>query len=639
MVKFMSDRFKELYRIEPNQYQAGAPVMIAAGSLFQDTASDRILALLKMRSLSLKKIKAVSVILQPLDTTGKKLGNVIIHHYLDLQVNRADTFGQKQPIFMDDKITRQFTVFVKEAAFDDNSVWEADGSDAFTIKEPVTLLDYFQEDGELAKQYRFEYGTSSNFFPKDEGCLWVCSCGEFNTSAEHRCHACGNEKEKLFSFNLPELKKKKEERLNAESYENAVQLKTKRTVISLKKAVSAFRKLGNYKDSGEQVTICEAELEIIKAEEEEKKKAEEERRKAEAEKRLEEERQAELRKERATRKVKRMAVIASACIAFCIAFYFVLTMVIIPKIKLNKAMELIDSGDYETAYVLLEEIGNIEAIASNKYDRAMALIDSGDYDAAYVLLEEIDNNEAIASNKYDRAVALIGSGDYEAAYDLLEGLDYKDSTTILNSIKPEYKRILLSRAQPGAEVLFGVYEQDNNATNGKEDIEWLVLARDGDRVLLVSKYALDCQQYKTESAYVTWETCSLREWLNETFLKEAFSEGEQAMIPSVTVNAEKNPYYRTSAGNSTMDQVFLLSITEAKEYFSSNSLRTCKGTEYCYARGAYKDGSGECWWWLRSPGRNNYNASGVDEDGLINSGDVSSRGGVVRPALWVDLES
>ena len=51
----MSNRFTQLYSIEPNQYQAGAPVLIVAGVLFKDTVTDKVLVLLKMRSLSLKK--------------------------------------------------------------------------------------------------------------------------------------------------------------------------------------------------------------------------------------------------------------------------------------------------------------------------------------------------------------------------------------------------------------------------------------------------------------------------------------------------------------------------------------------------------------------------------------------------------
>ena len=48
-------------------------------------------------------------------------------------------------------------------------------------------------------------------------------------------------------------------------------------------------------------------------------------------------------------------------------------------------------------------------------------------------------------------------------------------------------------AKPGDIVIFGSYEQDNDESNGTEDIEWLVLAREDNKALLISKYALDVQ--------------------------------------------------------------------------------------------------------------------------------------------------
>lgn len=110
---------------------------------------------------------------------------------------------------------------------------------------------------------------------------------------------------------------------------------------------------------------------------------------------------------------------------------------------------------------------------------------------------------------------------------------------------------------------------------------------------------------------------------------------------TVTVSADKNPDYSTNPGNATQDQVFLLSITEVNKYFSSNSARQCKPTDYAVANGAWENDSGNCWWWLRSPG--------YDQDGAADvraHGDVGEYGNyvdrvntAVRPALWIDLNS
>ena len=391
-----------------------------------------------------------------------------------------------------------------------------------------------------------------------------------------------------------------------------------------------FVALTPYKDSEKMVALCDEKLVQIK--------------KAEAE---EAERQAERKRiaaEKAARKRKRTIAILTPIVLACIAFVIVLTTVIIPKQKLNRAMGLLDAGDYEAAYALLEEIGDNDAIASSKYDRAIALIDAGDYEAAYALLEEIGDNDAIASSKYDRAIALIDAGDYEAAYILLNGLNYKDSVSKLDSIKLPYKKALLSKAQVGSWITFGSYEQDNNTVNGKEDIEWQVLEKDGNRILVISRYALDCQQYNTSYTSVTWETCSLRKWLNGTFLNAAFSAEEQAMIPSVSVSADKNPSNSTSPGNSTTDQVFLLSITEANKYFSSDEARKCAPTDYAdvWTSDSHKvDGRAACWWWLRSPGGNSNYAACVNSDGPVGDrgSNVNDDLSAVRPAMWIQLGS
>lgn len=185
---------------------------------------------------------------------------------------------------------------------------------------------------------------------------------------------------------------------------------------------------------------------------------------------------------------------------------------------------------------------------------------------------------------------------------------------------------------------FGTYEQDNNTANGKEDIEWLILAKKGNRILIISRYALDCKQYNTSYDLVKWEKCSLRKWLNGTFLNTAFSENERAIIPSVSVSADKNPNYSTKPGNSTKDQIFLLSVTEANKYFSSDYTRQCQGTAYCYAQN-YKFSNGNVDWWLRSPGSDSYRAARVNGDGsvLYQGGNVNFDDYAVRPALWIDL--
>jgi len=379
-------------------------------------------------------------------------------------------------------------------------------------------------------------------------------------------------------------------------YNSACSNMTGNIIRNYESAIRKFETISGWKDADEKIYACQKKIEEIKA-------------KAEAE-RLEAERKAEEHRiavEKAKKKAKKVFIAIASVACVCAVFLILLKTVIIPKQKYNQAMKLISSGDYDSAYELLEELGKSEDIASNKYDRAIKYIDSGDYKAAYMLLD---------------------------------GLSYKDSAEKLLRIKPQYYKFLLKNSKVGDIVYFGTYEQDNDTSNGKEDIEWLVLAKKGNRILVISDKALDRQPYNSSRTRVTWETCTLRKWLNNDFINAAFSAEERAKIPTVTVSADKNPSYSTSPGNNTTDKVFLLSITEVNKYFSSDSAWQCRGTAYCYAQGAYKAGNGNCWWWLRSPGYTQSSAANVYDGGDVNEigNNVFLDNNAVRPAMWITID-
>ena len=386
-------------------------------------------------------------------------------------------------------------------------------------------------------------------------------------------------------------------------YNSACSNMTGNIIRNYESAIRKFETISGWKDADEKIYACQKKIEEIKA-------------KAEAE-RLEAERKAEEHRiavEKAKKKAKKVFIAIASVACVCAVFLILLKTVIIPKQKYNQAMELIASGDYDSAYALLEEIGD---------------------------------NEAIASNKYDRAIKYIDSGDYKAAYMLLDGLSYKDSAEKLLSIKPQYYKFLLKNSKVGDIVYFGTYEQDNDTTNGKEDIEWLVLAKEKNRVLVISDKALDCQPYNSSyTEEVTWEKCSLRKWLNNDFINAAFTAEERAKIPTVMVSTDKNPEYDTDPGNATKDRVFLLSIVEVEKYFPSNEARKCVPTEYAISNGAYtsdsytKGGKATCWWWLRSPGYNRFDAASVNMYGNVDEegSHVNNDTYAVRPAMWISID-
>ncbi len=209
-------------------------------------------------------------------------------------------------------------------------------------------------------------------------------------------------------------------------------------------------------------------------------------------------------------------------------------------------------------------------------------------------------------------------------------------------------------------VTIGRYEQDNDLTNGPEEIEWIVLDVTEDKALLLSKYGLDAKQYHKKYAGITWEECSLRDWLNNEFINEAFSGEEQAAILLTKVdNSSEQGYseWDTDGGNDTQDKIFLLSCAEANKYLdvtydNNNNLKArVVPTPYAIAHGAWTnyqwktaDGEDAGRWWLRSPGRHQYRAAFVYGAGSLRSTHVTSSndhfgGNTVRPALWLNLTS
>ena len=191
----------------------------------------------------------------------------------------------------------------------------------------------------------------------------------------------------------------------------------------------------------------------------------------------------------------------------------------------------------------------------------------------------------------------------------------------------------------GETIEFGNYPQDKDGT--EKPIEWIVMKKEGNQVLLLSKYVLDAKPYNEEVEEVTWETSDIRKWLNNEFYTTAFNKAEKARIQTSLIKNEDNSEYGTSGGNDTEDKVFLLSEKEVETLFSNEEERIAKATEYAQKSGVYvKKEKGACWW-LRSPGNFSDYAAEVIVSGWVyrNGYDVYYDSGGVRPALHLNLQS
>ena len=286
------------------------------------------------------------------------------------------------------------------------------------------------------------------------------------------------------------------------------------------------------------------------------------------------------------------------------------------------------------------EIVRIEAEKRAKRNKKIAMIASIVACIALAFVVVL-NSVIIPNSKYNDAVALVNDQKYIEAYEAFVAINgYKDSDKkaqeMFNKCISEKFKLL----DVGDYIEFGSYEQDNDISNGKEIIKWLVLDKKDGKMLVISKYALECQPYNTNDINVTWETCSLRTWLNNDFINTAFSDNERSVIPTVMVSADENPDYNTDPGNTTQDRVFLLSVAEVDKYFNSKTASQCRPTNYAVYNGAdVNNNNGKCWWLLRSPGVIQTNAAFVYSDGDIGKvgSNVTCNNRGVRPAMWIDI--
>ncbi len=181
------------------------------------------------------------------------------------------------------------------------------------------------------------------------------------------------------------------------------------------------------------------------------------------------------------------------------------------------------------------------------------------------------------------------------------------------------------------EMKFGTFEQGN----GPAPIEWLVLAEEDGRKLLLSKYALKAGGAHKTLTKITWDNCDLRQWLNNDFLNAAFTAEEQNRIQMTSLPAEKNPDFDHPTGEATEDKIFILSMGEVEKYLPNQEDRICHATKAA-EEGMFIKADG-CYWWTRNPGYSPESFARVQNDGSIFTygSYVFVTSQAIRPAMWI----
>jgi len=175
--------------------------------------------------------------------------------------------------------------------------------------------------------------------------------------------------------------------------------------------------------------------------------------------------------------------------------------------------------------------------------------------------------------------------------------------------------------------------------------DWKVLDILDGKMFILSDTVLKDKAYNEEWGELTWETCTLRKYLNNDFYN-SFGANEQARIVDTKIVNNDNLLYGTFGGNDTTDKIYLLSLEEVLEYFGDSggniNFDGDINDQYNEVRIAYGEDGESVSWWLRTPGLNGAFTTRVNFYGYIQVAGIpvhyDDGYGGVRPALWLNLE-
>lgn len=213
----------------------------------------------------------------------------------------------------------------------------------------------------------------------------------------------------------------------------------------------------------------------------------------------------------------------------------------------------------------------------------------------------------------------------------------------------------LKKLRPLDLLEFGQYQLPGGGKPTDVDvrapISWLVMARQDNRLLLLSQRCLDWEFFDGSGTLFSpcpaaaWEFSYAREYLSQKCFPRWFSPAQQAVIAPVRLKNEANPLTDCPDAAETEDRLFLLSREEILRLEDQLPHSDWLPAALLMAD---RNLSGEgiemyrqpCCWWLRTCGQEDGDVAAVEEDGSVDL--VGKDSGCdevgLRPAIWLDLD-
>ncbi len=318
-----------------------------------------------------------------------------------------------------------------------------------------------------------------------------------------------------------------------------------------------------------------------------------------------------------------------------------------PMQRYNTAKELMEQGNYREALSLFEQSGDYKD-AKQLADECLARLIGTDPKPTEPAVTEPDASvpqtqaDPAESTPADETQPPATQPDETTPEASTPEETLPEESTPEETTPEETTPAVPADVAVGDIIRYGHYEQDNVSSNGKEEIEWIVLAVEEDRVCLISRYILDMVRYLNPSRWATYSSSAIRIWLFSDFYNAAFSADEKKNVLVYHIDPGVNPKYPgISQGAVVDDEVGLLSVQQVEKYFPGAADKQCTATAYAVKRGVYVAANGFSPWWTCTMGQNNESACLVRSDGAINYNGreltVVSFG--ARPVIWLSKEA
>ena len=170
----------------------------------------------------------------------------------------------------------------------------------------------------------------------------------------------------------------------------------------------------------------------------------------------------------------------------------------------------------------------------------------------------------------------------------------------------------------GNMVIYGgddgnLYAKVNGGYYKVEPIKWEIVSRDENNIaVLISEKIIIRKQYHIDSNGICYKNSSIRSFLNDEFLSQAFTEPAQELIrikqidsTIITGYQEDGVWYQMdeSLNDYSADKVFLLSFSDVFSYYKDFGQESSPNIPIRKITTAYSMGGSPervFWWWLRT---------------------------------------